>query len=102
MKIPSRTPSISAVHDSANGLNQSSCGWIDAAGALPPYTLASATTANRARMRTSAVSRICCVRAESSMPRQQIHVISAIQTTAATMIAKVEFAAESQPKSRYV
>ena len=40
------------------------------------------------------------MRALSSMPRQQIHVISPIQMTAAAMIAPVECAAEFAPTSR--
>ena len=40
------------------------------------------------------------MRAESSIPRQQIHVISAIQSTEPIRIARVESAADCQPKSR--
>ena len=68
MKIPSRTPSASALNEIENGLNHDALTCIEPAG-WPVYTFTSATIAKAARMRISAVSSPCCVRADSSMPR---------------------------------
>ena len=75
-----------------NGLIQSKLGV-----AGPP--LASATTANSARITTSAVSSHFCVAALSSIPMTQIHVISTIHRQPTIVTAHAVFAAESQPKS---
>src|SRR5215468_6904027 len=88
MKMPSRTPSISAPQLRLNGLNQSAVGLIDADG-WPVYTLISATTANSANVKISRLSRAAWMRAESSMPRYQIQVMMAIQATAPRMIAQL-------------
>ncbi len=64
--------------------------------------MTSATTANRARIATSALNSAVWTRADNSIPRQQIHVMRAIQATASTICAVLEFAAESQPNSKNV
>ena len=63
-------------------------------------TLTSATAANSARVRISAVSSHFCVVAFSSMPITQIHVMIAIQTTPTSVTAQLVSAADCQPKSR--
>ena len=64
-----------------NGENQSSWTCDDVGGAVPAYTLTRATIAKSIRVMNSAPSRNCWSRAESSIPRQQIHVITTIQPT---------------------
>src|SRR3954469_19010346 len=99
MKIPSSTPPVNALNDEIeNGLNQSSVGSIEPAGWLA-YTLTRATTAKRTSVKTSTVRRIFCVRADSSVPFQQIHVMTAIQATPIARTAHLLSAAPSQPKS---
>src|SRR4051794_4821039 len=100
MKMPMSTPLTSASHEPiANGENHDSSGWMDPAGASA-YTRTSATTANSARVTTSAVSSQRCVLALSSMPMTQIQVIAAMKTTPSAVTASVE--ASSTPNSRYV
>src|SRR3954454_1706786 len=82
MNTARSTPLISALSDTPEkGENQLRSTWLEAAGAEPPYTLISATTAKIISVMNSAPSRNCWVRADNSIPRQQIHVITAIQTT---------------------
>src|SRR5580700_2781298 len=101
MKIPSSSPFASALNPSEKGLNHSQLKCSDPVG-WPLYTFAIATTAKSASTTISAPSRNCCTRADSSMPRQQIHVISAIQIVEPMRIARVEFSAEFQSKRRNV
>jgi hypothetical protein len=53
-------------------------------------------------VKISIASRKYCVRAESSMPRQQIQVIRAIHTTAAMLMSSVFVDAAWSPNSRNV
>jgi hypothetical protein len=100
MKMPSRTPSTSALKlDTWNGLSQLRLTPGSVGTSVKP-TLISATTANSARVRISAVSSHFCVVALSSMPMTQIHVITAIQTTPTSVTAQLVSAADCQPKSR--
>src|ERR1700681_3985949 len=109
MKTASSTPLISGVMPMLKGVNQPACG--SKGGNLDPpstpcgwstYTVTSATIAKATSVTNSIPSRNCCVRAESSIPRQQIQVMTTIQITPATVIAKVEFAALVQSTSRKV
>jgi hypothetical protein len=96
MNSPSSTPSASAPTDEMwNGLIQSSDGV-----AAPPLT--SATTANRPRIDTSALSSHFWVVAFSSMPIRQIQVISTIQTQPTRVTAHAVAAADCQPNRRKV
>src|SRR3954451_1710025 len=99
MKMPSSTPSSSGVSPIANGLIQPQLGWIEWVAPFPVYTLSSAAAANAARIVISAPSRNCCTRADSSIPRQQIHVISAIHTVEPIRSAVVFVGPASQPTS---
>ena len=63
-------------------------------------TLISATAANSASVRISAVSSHFCVAALSSMPITQIQVMTTIHTTPTSVTAQLVSAADSQPKSR--
>ena len=74
MKTAVSMPAESAPHPGApeptttfNGFSQLSEGWMLCA-ALPPYTLARATTEKTTRMISSAPSNPTWVRAESSIP----------------------------------
>ena len=53
--------------------------------------MASATPEKMNSMSTSKPRRTCCKRAESSMPRWQIHVMPTIQATAPTMTIQMWF-----------
>jgi hypothetical protein len=100
MKMPSRTPSTSALKlDMWNGLSHSRL-TPGAVGTSVTATLISATTANSASVRISAVSSHLCVVALSSMPITQIQVMTAIQTTPTSVTAQLVSAADCQPKSR--
>src|SRR3954447_3310293 len=102
MKMPSSTPSMSALNELIwNGFSQPRSGWVEPEIGSA-YTLTSATTANSASVTISAVSSQRCVLALSSMPMTQIHVITAIQTTPTSVTAQSVAAAVSQPKSRNV
>ena len=69
MKTPSSTPLVSALVESmAKGDSHAMSGWMDASGASPAYTLTSATMANTASVRISALRRKYWVRADSSIP----------------------------------
>ena len=63
-------------------------------------TLSSATAANSASVRISAVSSHRCVAALSSMPITQIQVMIAIHTTPTSVTAQLVSAAVCQPNSR--
>src|ERR1700761_680691 len=84
---------------SANGLIQEKLGSIEFGPALPEITLIRATTEKRAKVKISAASRPTWVRAESSIPRSTIQVISTIQATPTAVTAAVDSAAAVQPKS---
>src|SRR5512138_3589796 len=102
MKMPSSTPSTSAwkletwkglSHEKLNGTSVST---------LVVATLTNATTENSASVSTSAVSSHRCVRALSSMPMTQIHVIRTIQRTPMIDTAHAVEAALVMPNSRNV
>ena len=101
MKIAMSTPPISAdVESISNGFSHERLGSTALGPAVPAATLISAMTANSVSVTSSAPSRPTCMRADSSMPRTQIHVISAIQTTPTAVTAAVDAAADCQPTSR--
>src|ERR1700741_3789272 len=81
-------PSTSDPKLTLNGLNQLRETCIECAPGLA-YVLMSATTAKRTRAPSSKPSRICWVRAESSMPFQQIQVRRMMKTTPRLVTARV-------------
>src|SRR3954447_2969682 len=102
MKMPSSTPSMSALKlDTLNGLSQLKLRPASV-GTSVKATFASATTANAASVAISAVSSQRCVLALSSMPMTQIQVMTAIHTTPTAVTAHVVSAADCQPNSRNV
>src|SRR5947207_1512717 len=80
---------VGALKLSVNGLNQPTEILLAASPADPVYTLTSATTEKIASTTISAPSNRNWVRAESSMPRQAIQVISRIHTEPATISANL-------------
>ena len=101
MNTPNRTPDTRASKESiAKGFNQLMLGSTDVGGAVPKATLASATTAKRTSVMTSAPSSPTCVLADSSMPIVVIAVMIAIQTMPTAVTATVESAALCQSTSR--
>src|SRR5512136_1446656 len=99
MKTASSTPATSELDDMLNGENQLSLTGIDPAG-CDVYTFTKAVTENTMRIVSSAISRPHWVRAEISMPTAVIQVVMAMKRTPTSVTAKVELAAEVQPKRR--
>src|SRR2546421_11473957 len=99
MNTASRKPADSAenVSPPPNGLNHDSDGWTASSPALPVHTRTSATTANTASTNSSSPSRITCVRADSSMPTQAIHVMARIQAQPSAVTAHVLAARSDSP-----
>src|ERR1700761_749760 len=95
---PSSIPETSVPALTPNGLNHSSEMPVECGPGLA-YTLISATTAKTTRMVISKPSRICWVRAESSMPFQQIQVSSTMKMTPRIVTSSVLAAAASRPNS---
>jgi hypothetical protein len=94
MNSPSSTPSASAPNDEMwKGLIQSTVG-------VAAPVLVSATTANRPRIDTSALSSHFCVVAFSSIPTRQIQVISTIHAQPTRVTAHEVAAADCQPTRR--
>jgi hypothetical protein len=103
MKTPIRSAEMSAVVEStAKGENHESSGSMEPARASFEATLASATPAKSRSAPTWPMIITFCRRAESSVPRMQIAVITTMIATARLTTAPFEAAAPSQPKSRYV
>src|SRR4051812_33771244 len=99
MNTASRKPADSAPQLSVNGLNQDSDGWMARLPACPLYTFTRQTTENTARVTSSRPSRITWVRTDSSMPTQEIQVITAIHAQPAMVVAHRLFARLSNPSS---
>src|ERR1700751_4474259 len=95
---PRSMPETSAPALTPNGLNHSSEMPVECGPGLA-YTLMSATTAKMIRIDISKPSRIRWVRAESSMPFQQIHVSSTMKMTPRMVTSSVLAAALSRPNS---
>src|ERR1700760_4816650 len=89
MSVPALTP---------NGLNHSSEMPVECGPGLA-YTLMIATTAKMIRIDISKPSRICWVRAESSMPFQQIQVSRMMKMPPSRMTSNVLADALSKPNS---
>src|SRR5438270_5702376 len=98
MKIPNSIATMRSLNFISNGLNHEACGSIECEGWFA-YTVMSATVANSTSITTSKLSSTCCVRAESSMPRWQIQVISRIHSTAPTSAAPVCVSAQCHSTS---
>jgi hypothetical protein len=72
MKTAIRVAATIASSPSPDGHSQPRVGYSDPSGALPPYTLVSATAEKITRTTTSVASKAYCRRAETSIPRQQM------------------------------
>ncbi len=90
------------VLEMAKGENQSSSGFDEAAGAVPSYTLYSATPAKRRSAPTWRTINTSWIAPVSSVPMMQIAVITTMYATARVITAGFEAAADSQPTSSYV
>src|SRR3954465_10267668 len=103
MKIAMRIPLVRALNESiSKGFVHQNDGSTAVPAASPLATLTSATTAKMPRVTISKLSSTTWVRADSSMPMQQIAVITASQATPTAVTAAVELAALSQSTSRKV
>ena len=74
----------------------------DPSGAVPPKTLARATTAKSRSAPTWATIKMSWKWAESSVPMTHMAVIATMMITANSVIATFEPARPSRPKNRYV
>ena len=101
MNSASSTPFESSDADRLNGFIQLSEGVIDPAGWFT-NTFTSAQIEKPTRITISAASITNCVRADSSMPIQQITVIATMYAQPRAMIAHVLEASASRPNSEYV
>ena len=100
-KTPIRSAAINASRSSmANGENHDHEGSIASGPASPLQTFPSATPANRSSDATWAMIITFWIRAESSVPRMQIHVSTRMYAIASTVTAAFEPAAPSAPNSR--
>ena len=81
-----------------DGLSHDTDGCTDPAMS-PPYTLISATTANSTSTASSVTSSTICVRALSSMPTTQIHVMPMMNATPSASVAQLLSPAWFHPKS---
>ena len=81
------------------GVNQAIVGCTEPLMSFP-YTLMSATTLNNTRAASSVRSNAICVRALSSMPTTQIHVMPMMNTMPTTRLHQVLFARLSHPNRR--
>src|SRR5262245_42620303 len=99
MNAANRNPADSALNDNPNGLNHPAEILIAWSPADPAYTFTNATTQNTSRIVSSAPSNRYCVRADHSMPRQAIQVISRIHSEPATITASLLAAQPCAPTS---
>ena len=103
MKTPTSSDAMSASFESIeNGLSQESSGRTESASASPEYTFAIATAANTSSAPTCAKIITFWRRADSSVPRMQTTVMTAMIPTASRVTATLEPAAPSAPNSKYV
>src|SRR5882672_6975024 len=99
MNAANRNPADSALNDSPNGLNQPAEILTACSPADPAYTLTIATTEKIAKITSSDPSSRNWVRADHSMPRQAIQVISRIHSEPPTMTANLLVAHSCAPTS---